>query len=926
MRFPVLPHPPLAKGIWARLALLYKNTAKPIFTRCTTLLRCLWRRPFLAALRRLAKRFARWWWSRSVVQQDRWANFAPMLAVLLFLIVVLVSFAYLQSEDRIQRTDTVQRDREYVVQRINLRLREYATKVAGIWVAAKDKGIHSLATEQQARVLFADYPEIVSVSWVNRDGIIIRHHAAYGLSRSVLQGVGKRLPQAESRAAFIASQNILYPVYTSPIIDKHLGSSLQMHYPLVEKEKADGALVVEYTVAGFLRYALPSEVAARYAISAYYHPENPHKKQEQNAKNSSANAARNKEEALGSDAPLLEQQPVFLAGAVLAAPEPWLGWIPRPDWGRGDVYMWAVPALGSEFILHAESYRDRGDLPGRLMFWLAGLLSLLTTWMLIANWRHSLRRNQAQKALLEETRFRRAMEDSMLIGIRVLDMESRTTYVNPAFCQMTGYTEAELLGGAPPFPYWPDKDIAVLQRTLEEELSSQSPHDGSPVQLRRKNTALFYARLYTSPLLDSRGKHSGWITSMTDVTEPTLFRQRLSESHERFTTVLEGLGASISVTPIGSEELLFANKQYREWFGVNSQGHGKMLYAAGLPPDLLQGDSSGNNAEIHLPDLKLWLEVRARYLSWVDGRLAQMLIATDITPRRNAEEQEAEQIQRAENVSRLMTMGEMASSVAHELNQPLTAISNYCNGLLLRIKNKSITDESLTGALEKTAKQAQRAGQIIQRIREFVKRSEPRRIRVSVETLINDSLDLANIELRRRGVQLHSQIADKLPSIEADPILIEQVLINLLKNAAESIDQAQRPMNMRTIELQVQEVLTEEGIKAVEFSVTDSGNGLDPEVEEKLYETFFSTKPQGMGMGLSLCRSIVESHQGRMRAQNIYNEDTVQGCRFAFYLPIQSLAPAAQPEQAAPLGPSAPSVQTTVQQTKPESGAGQHEK
>ena len=146
----------------------------------------------------------------------------------------------------------------------------------------------------------------------------------------------------------------------------------------------------------------------------------------------------------------------------------------------------------------------------------------------------------------------------------------------------------------------------------------------------------------------------------------------------------------------------------------------------GLPTGTLTTAQS-ENAEIFVPELGKWLEVRSRYLNWVDGRLAQMVIATDITPRRHAEEQAAAQAERAQSASRLITMGEMASSVAHELNQPLTAINNYCNGMVSRIKGKQISEEDLLAALDKTARQAQRAGQIIQRIRSFVKRSEPNR-------------------------------------------------------------------------------------------------------------------------------------------------------------------------------------------------------
>jgi signal transduction histidine kinase len=118
-----------------------------------------------------------------------------------------------------------------------------------------------------------------------------------------------------------------------------------------------------------------------------------------------------------------------------------------------------------------------------------------------------------------------------------------------------------------------------------------------------------------------------------------------------------------------------------------------------------------------------------------------------------------------------------------------------------------------------------------------------------------------------------------------DPILIEQVLVNLLKNAAESIDMAQRPTALRSIELRVAPRRVSEQ-DVVEFSVRDTGRGLAPEVMERLYEAFFSTKAEGMGIGLNLCRSIVESHQGRMQAENIYNGAHVAGCLFSFWIPV----------------------------------------
>ncbi|MCX8520476.1 MAG: ATP-binding protein, partial [Rhodoferax sp.] len=227
-------------------------------------------------------------------------------------------------------------------------------------------------------------------------------------------------------------------------------------------------------------------------------------------------------------------------------------------------------------------------------------------------------------------------------------------------------------------------------------------------------------------------------------------------------------------------------------------------------------------------------------------------------------------------------------SVAHELNQPLTAINNYCNGMISRIRASQISEDDLLGALDKTARQAQRAGQIIQRIRSFVKRSEPNRSPSDVSILVGEAMELAEIELRRRNVRLQHFIAANLPILQVDPILIEQVLFNLLRNAAEAIDAAQRPTAQRLVKLRVHGTEVD-GQSAVLFSVRDSGKGLAPEVMARLYEAFFSTKADGMGIGLSLCRSIVESHRGRMTADNLYNGLEVTGCRFSFWIPVANV-------------------------------------
>jgi signal transduction histidine kinase len=339
---------------------------------------------------------------------------------------------------------------------------------------------------------------------------------------------------------------------------------------------------------------------------------------------------------------------------------------------------------------------------------------------------------------------------------------------------------------------------------------------------------------------------TGWMTSMTNITESKRIRDQLSASHERFTTVLEGLDASVSVLSVQQGELLFANRSYRLWFGADALGHsllaGDDINAmpigagedsvedlGGLPTQELT-ESGSDPHEIHIEPLNKWFDVRARYLQWTDGRLAQMLIATDVTARRHAETLAANQAEKAQVTSRLVTMGEMASSVAHELNQPLTAITNYCNGMVSRVKSESIEKDDLITALEKTSKQAQRAGQIIRR-----------------RTMVEEVVELASIELSRRKVVVHFYVASRLPPLWVDPILIEQVLLNLLKNAAEAIDSAGLPASRRVINLRVVPRQTADDGLVIEFSVTDMGPGIRPEVLARLYEAFFSTKPEGLG-------------------------------------------------------------------------------
>lgn len=790
---------------------------------------------------------------------------APVAAVLLFLAAIISAFWYLRLEEVDREQEAVKRDVEYAQQRVRLRLLERQEQLMRVARDASNREIDFDEFMRRAESLVSQYPELQALTWIDERRRIRASYAAPSVNSNQVRLPGNVLRVGETESSYSLSRDLQQPVYSQPVGGTDSTGLLQLHIPLADQGRFAGVVLGEYSIDGLLRYGVPAEVSAKYAVA------------------------------------LLDAKGHVLAGSSVPARGPATGMLSFAS--QPNEYEVPVSPVGNGLVIRAQAYRASLGVIGSGLFWLVSALSVMTAWMLIGNWRHTRRRVQAQQALISETNFRRAMENSMLTGMRALDMQGRITYVNAAFCQMTGWSEAELVGRTPPFPYWPEADREQLAARLDDEINGRTTPGGFQVRVKRKSGSVFDARLYVSPLIDAVGKQTGWMTSMTDITEPNRIREQLSASYERFTTVLEALDASVSVAPLGSEELLFANKLYRLWFGTHTTGHLQMVAQAGVPDrpatdesmdevDSLVGlptdtlmSAQSENAEIFVPELGKWLEVRSRYLNWVDGRLAQMVIASDITPRRHAEEQAAAQADRAQSASRLITMGEMASSVAHELNQPLTAINNYCNGMISRIKGRQIEEEDLLAALDKTARQAQRAGQIIQRIRSFVKRSEPNRTLADVAAMVNEAVELAGIELRRRNVRLSHYVAARLPGLHVDPILIEQVLVNLLKNAAESIEHAKRPTARRSVELRVIPRQLD-ALAVIEFSVLDSGAGLAPEVMERLYEAFFSTKVEGMGIGLNLCRTIVESHHGRMQAENIYNGTDIAGCRFSFWIPV----------------------------------------
>lgn len=230
----------------------------------------------------------------------------------------------------------------------------------------------------------------------------------------------------------------------------------------------------------------------------------------------------------------------------------------------------------------------------------------------------------------------------------------------------------------------------------------------------------------------------------------------------------------------------------------------------------------------------------------------------DLTDQQMTESRLKELQSEVAHMSRFTALGEMASTLAHEINQPLTAISNYLKGsqrILQRLDGEEVA--VLRDAIGKAADQALRAGQIIRRLREFVSRGDSERTIENLPKLIEDASTLALVGAREGGIETVFRLDPSATQVFADRIQIQQVLVNLIRNAIEAMAEAAPPRS-----LEIATVLREGGF--VEVSVADSGAGLAPEVARNLFQPFVTTKRKGMGLGLSICRTIVEAHGGRI--------------------------------------------------------------
>lgn len=274
-----------------------------------------------------------------------------------------------------------------------------------------------------------------------------------------------------------------------------------------------------------------------------------------------------------------------------------------------------------------------------------------------------------------------------------------------------------------------------------------------------------------------------------------------------------------------------------------------------------------------------WYVLRSHRLRWSDGRSARLCVLSDVTDERRARELLAKHRDAAHRTARLIALGEFASAIAHELNQPLAAIATYNHSCMRMLQSGNPDPGELQQAMHICRDQAKRAGKIIQRLRDLLRPPGPAFTGQNLNEVVGAALRLAEPEARDAGIAFERRLAQQAPVVRADRLLIEQVALNLVRNAVEAVQGLPRERRRITVATH----LEPDGSGTV--SVADIGDGVPGEVRERLFDPFVTTKPGGLGLGLSICRSIVEAHGGALRHRPHRDDPAAPGAVFSFTLP-----------------------------------------
>ena len=359
-------------------------------------------------------------------------------------------------------------------------------------------------------------------------------------------------------------------------------------------------------------------------------------------------------------------------------------------------------------------------------------------------------------------------------------------------------------------------------------------------------------------------------------------RSALERSDERFLRVLDGLYAAVHVTD-EQGHVLYANRRLVKLLGTEPEPPTAPAIAARFVPaqrDMTVPADDGadglfTGAEVRDVRDGRWYLVHAGHIPWVDRSRVSLHVMTDITEQKLAQALQRERQEALHHTSRLVALAEAASTLAHELNQPLIAIVGYNAACIRLLESADGNRAEIQSAMEKCRAQAVRAGAIINRMRALTQRRSPELACCDLPAIIRQTLAWSEADVELAHVQIDLALAEPPPKVRVDRILIEQVILNLVQNAID----AMRETALERRKLRID--CTGEIDGSAKISVSDQGEGLSPEVAERLYTPFFTTRPNGLGLGLSICRSVVEIHGGRIW----HGTNPEGGTSFHFVLP-----------------------------------------
>ncbi len=399
------------------------------------------------------------------------------------------------------------------------------------------------------------------------------------------------------------------------------------------------------------------------------------------------------------------------------------------------------------------------------------------------------------------------------------------------------------------------------------------------------------------PDVDENGNVAGLFAVLSDLTEHRRAEEALQDSEARYRLLADH--ASDMITRHDTEGVCrYASPACRSLLGrAPSEIIGRNIFDFVHPEDLPMVHDRHQVIRQGVGDVHIRCRLRRADGSfvWVDsksrsirdpqsGSVVEILAITrDATEMKRAEELARSRLADLAHLSRLSTIGEMATTMAHELNQPLGAISNYAAGCAAMIRDDTGSRDTLLDAMGRIAAEARRAARVIRRTRRFVGRRERELTEVNLNDVVRDVIELLDHETSVAGVVVTADLADPAPHTVGDRVLLQQVVTNLLKNAVEALVAE----NIRNPTIMIQTRHSTD--RLVQITVTDNGTGLTDDQLERVFDPYYTTRAEGLGLGLAICRSIIEDHGGRLTARH----HDPHGTSFQFTLPSAGRAPAA---------------------------------